>query len=258
MKVIYAGFSKCGTKTMAAALRELGMTVYDVMECYEYQRDAWATIFREGGSTEDFRGMFEGVDAVTDQPSCFFWEEIHKAYPDAKIIFSERKSEDDWWRSFHNQMRSADSFFEKFLARLSPSYHVFGRWMHGMMTCVFNKFQADSLFRTTKWNEMRSRMTYRHHNSYVKQNAPKDKFLHFDLADGWEPLCRFLGLPEPTTPFPHKNKNANLKNELQSPVITRMRAEMAVSFVLFAATASWASWRIAKLLKQHGFGSLAL
>merc|ERR1712002_1454087 len=89
MKVIYAGFSKCGTKSMAAALRELGMNVYDVMECYEHQRDAWAVVFRQGGSTEHFQRMFEGVDAVTDQPSCFFWEEIHKAFPDAKIIFSE-------------------------------------------------------------------------------------------------------------------------------------------------------------------------
>ena len=35
MKVIYAGYSKCGTKTMRAALTELGYEVYDFMENYE-------------------------------------------------------------------------------------------------------------------------------------------------------------------------------------------------------------------------------
>ena len=84
MKVIFAGFSKTGTKTMQAALTELGYNVYDFMEQYTYLGKEWAKIMTEGGTTEDFRRMFENVDAVTDAPAYYFWDESHKAFPDAK------------------------------------------------------------------------------------------------------------------------------------------------------------------------------
>lgn len=48
MKVIYAGFSKCGTKTMQRALQELDYTVYDFLENYEYLGNKWQKIFNEG------------------------------------------------------------------------------------------------------------------------------------------------------------------------------------------------------------------
>ena len=47
--------------------------------------------FREGGSTEDFRRMFANVDAVTDVPCVFFWEEILEAFPEAKVILGSRQ-----------------------------------------------------------------------------------------------------------------------------------------------------------------------
>ena len=85
MKVIVAGFSKTGTKTMCAALKELGYKVYDFLEHFQILGDKWTKILEEGGTTEDFRQMYEGVDAVTDTPAFYFWEELHKAYPNAKV-----------------------------------------------------------------------------------------------------------------------------------------------------------------------------
>lgn len=86
MKVIVSGASKTGTKSMAEALRLLDFTVYDYVENYAYLNKEWLKIVREGGSVDDFRRMYEGVDAVTDSPCNHFWEEIHKAFPDAKVI----------------------------------------------------------------------------------------------------------------------------------------------------------------------------
>ena len=85
MKVIVAGMPKTGTKTMKAALEELGFTVYDLLENFEHLNKDWQKIFNEGGTTEDFRRMFENVDAVTDVPGCYFWDEIYKAFPEAKV-----------------------------------------------------------------------------------------------------------------------------------------------------------------------------
>ena len=33
--------------------------------------------------------------------------------------------------------------------------------------------------------------------SEVRAHVPEDKLLVFDVRDGWEPLCKFLGVPVP-------------------------------------------------------------
>ena len=85
MKIIVAGFAKCGTKTLAAALRKLGYKVYDFMENYEFLGEEWSRIFKHGATVEGFREMYKDVDAVTDLPCAFYWEQLHKAFPDAKV-----------------------------------------------------------------------------------------------------------------------------------------------------------------------------
>lgn len=86
MKVIVAGYPKTGTKSMAAALTRLGFNVYDALENMVYLQDEYIKILGDGWTTEDFRRMYETVDAVCDMPACFFWDEIHKAFPDAKVM----------------------------------------------------------------------------------------------------------------------------------------------------------------------------
>lgn len=85
MKVIFAGMPKTGTKSMCAALTYLGYNVYDYMENCEFLSKEWTKILEEGGTVEDFRKMYENVDAITDVPGCIFWEEISEAFPDAKV-----------------------------------------------------------------------------------------------------------------------------------------------------------------------------
>ncbi|CAK8677577.1 unnamed protein product [Clavelina lepadiformis] len=85
MKVIVAGYGKTGTKTMYAALSELDYKVYDFYDHYWYHGDKWAKILSSSsGSIEDFKEMYQSVDAVTDGPPYLFWEEILQAFPDAK------------------------------------------------------------------------------------------------------------------------------------------------------------------------------
>ena len=39
---------------------------------------------------------------------------------------------------------------------------------------------------------------------------PASRLLVFDVAEGWEPLCRFLDVPVPDdVPFPHHNLRAD-------------------------------------------------
>ena len=47
---------------------------------------------------------------------------------------------------------------------------------------------------------------FRQHIEEVKKTVPADRLLVYDVKEGWEPLCRFLGVPIPEgVPFPHKN-----------------------------------------------------
>ena len=85
MKVILAGQSKTGTKSMATALQELGMNVYDALEHYVYLEKDWMKLLTRGGTVDDIRRMYQGVDAVTDVPVWYFWEEFLQAFPDAKV-----------------------------------------------------------------------------------------------------------------------------------------------------------------------------
>jgi hypothetical protein len=42
-------------------------------------------------------------------------------------------------------------------------------------------------------------------NQEVQDTVPADRLLVWSVSDGWEPLCEFLELPVPDTPFPHLN-----------------------------------------------------
>ena len=48
----------------------------------------------------------------------------------------------------------------------------------------------------------------------VKNAVPKNKLLVFQVSSGWEPLCEFLGLPQPKQPFPNVNDSASMKRTL--------------------------------------------
>ena len=51
----------------------------------------------------------------------------------------------------------------------------------------------------------RALVAYRRNNQLVRDTVPADRLLVFTPADGWAPLCRFLGVPVPATAFPRSN-----------------------------------------------------
>ena len=43
------------------------------------------------------------------------------------------------------------------------------------------------------------------HNAAVLREVPPERLLVFKVSEGWEPLCRFLGVDIPSTDFPRVN-----------------------------------------------------
>jgi len=254
MKVILAGYPKTGTKTMRAAFLELGFSNYDFPENCQYLRKDWMKIFTTGGTTEDFRRMFENVDTCTDMPCCYFWEEIHQAFPDAKIILTQRENEDIWWRSFKKQMATGDGFLFKILPYLSPTYYLFNKFLKKMSYVVFGTFGSEPWFGENVISEVILKGKYRRHNAHVLLNAPPNKLLVFKIEDGWGPLCEFLGLPQPDTPFPHSNRGAKITEEWMAkhPFFLGIQSEMSVTICSLLiggiAAACW-KWNLFGLIK---------
>ena len=46
---------------------------------------------------------------------------------------------------------------------------------------------------------------YDGHNADIKKLIPSEQLLVYDVREGWDPLCKFLGVPVPDEPYPNLN-----------------------------------------------------
>lgn len=57
---------------------------------------------------------------------------------------------------------------------------------------------------------------YNQHIADVKQAVPAERLLVFSVDQGWKPLCDFLTVPIPETPFPNVNDRAAIQETLRN------------------------------------------
>jgi len=69
------------------------------------------------------------------------------------------------------------------------------------------------------------------------QKAPKDKLLVFNVKDGWERLCKFLGVDVPDVPYPKKIVGGELMTMLmkEDQVMKRMVKETKITLSIACA-----------------------
>ena len=75
---------------------------------------------------------------------------------------------------------------------------------------------------------------------------PSAFFLHvqiFEAKQGWEPLCQFLGLPVPSSPFPRSNDTGSMLNILKALRVISLMALFGLPTVLGLAL-YWLSSRM--------------
>ena len=59
-------------------------------------------------------------------------------------------------------------------------------------------------------------------NEDVIKSVPADRLLVFDVKEGWEPLCRFLGVEVPKDrPFPRVNERAEMQKKVRTLRLVR-------------------------------------
>ena len=234
MKILCAGFSKTGTKSLAEALRILGFTVFDHLEHYEFHFNEWVDLYCEG-KIPDFVAMYKDIDAVIGLPASFWFEEIREAFPDTKVVLTLRDNEDVWVQSWEKQMDfsvNSDGFFRRFVLNLpfpiftGQSFHRhYLSFLYPSVTAAFGSMNPKSTPLAKK--------KYREHNQRVQAIILKEKLLIYNVKQGWKPLCEFVGCNVPDQDFPRKNVGLSLIKSFYSEGFQRLKRNVFFSVAIF-------------------------
>ncbi len=194
LSVIGAGFGRTGTLSLKLALEQLGLgPCHHMREVFQHPRLLRYWQDAAAGQPVDWEEVFAGYRSTVDWPSAHFWRELAAAYPQAKVILTVRP-EAAWWASFS---RTIPLLLQR-QAEI-PDPHVRGALALGTSIVV------EQTMRGRPDDEATARACYRQRIAEVMAEVAPERLLVFDVAEGWEPLCRFLALPVPDAPFPRTN-----------------------------------------------------
>lgn len=201
LSVIGAGFGRTGTESMKIALETLGFgPCHHMTEVIadSGQLRIWRSISR--GEEPDWEEAFAGFNSAVDWPSAFFWRELSKHYPDAKILLTLRSPE-----SWHASMEK--TIFKTL--RESTDKESIGI-----------RLIAERVFGGRLDDRDHAIAVYEENTAEVRAAFGDDRLLTYNIGDGWEPLCRFLVKPVPDVPYPHSNAAEDFTEKIR-----KLRAE---------------------------------
>ncbi len=202
LQIVGAAFGRTGTNSLKLALEQLGFGpchhMFEVRDHPE-QLPYWQAAAR--GELPDWDDVFAGYRACVDWPSARFWREIAAHYPDAKVLLTLRDAE-SWLASVHGTI-----------------YPVIQAWPtrepgHFRDTM---EMAEEIIVKQTFGGRLDDRdhalAVYRAHAEAVRRTIAPERLLAFDVKEGWAPLCAFLEVPVPDTPFPRTNTGEKFREE---------------------------------------------
>lgn len=196
MKVFCVGM-RDGSHSLMRALVRLGYgRIYSMGCAVQRYADlrAW-TLHATGRRALDFPAFFSSWDATKAHPAMLYPREMLAAFPEVKVILLLR--EDEAWFESYGRMYRAISFLGTRLWFL-PRCHA----VHGMIASSTFSILGPGL------PEHKQKVLAARQELYdtVRSLVPPERLLEFDVRQGWEPLCAFLGEPIPAEPFPWANR----------------------------------------------------
>ena len=213
MKLIGTGLPRTGTLSQKVALEMLGLA-----PCYHMvnvlgnldEAEQWRRAL-DGQAPWD--EVFDGYQATVDWPGSFFWRELIDYYPEAKVLLSvrdpdawERSMRNTIWGLFYDDVLMAD--LSRARARVDPKWNSYIEMMLGMWR------QSGLIADGADTSSESMQRAMEQFNQEVQATVPADRLLVWSVSDGWEPLCEFLELPVPDTPFPHLNDSSGFADRI--------------------------------------------
>ena len=193
LQVIGSGLGRTGTMSLKLALEQLGVgPCHHMVEVFANPQTVplWVAA---GAGKPDWEAIFDGYQSMVDYPGCRFWRELMAYYPDAKVIHSLRDP-DRWFESTQATIFAPDSGARNAVGPMGEFF--------GLVRGDFTGSLDDQAFMVDY---------FRRYTAEVVASVPKDRLLVFEASDGWAPLCAFLGVPVPKTPYPAENTRAEFQ-----------------------------------------------
>lgn len=193
LKVIGAGFGRTGTMSLKLALEQLGFgPCYHMVEVFKNpQAPQWWVDAADGNP--DWEKIFAGYNSTVDWPNATYYAELAEAYPDAKVILTERDPE-AWFAS------TQATIFDSEMPADSPSPFI----------QMFRKV-IGALFDHRMRDHDHVIEVFQRHNAEVRARIPAERLLVYEVAQGWAPLCGFLGVAVPDAPMPKVNSTEEFR-----------------------------------------------
>jgi hypothetical protein len=201
MEVVGAGFPRTGTSTLDDALTRLGFgPCHHAKDLIGRPEKVGQWLRAYAGERVDFRALLAGYRASTDAPGCFFWRELMDEFPQARVILCERDPQ-SWYASMSRTILRQDLFD----GPPDPSLADLRRLSGAMFEHVFGN----------RLDEAHLVEVFERHNAEVRRAVPAGRLLVYEVSQGWEPLCRFLGVDVPDEPFPWLNDSAQFVSRIE-------------------------------------------
>ena len=250
MEVIGVGMGRTGTLSLKLALEELGFGpcyhMREVMDRHDRIR-SWKRI--GDGAPADWDEVYRGFRSSVDWPGAAYWRELADAYPKAKLILTVRDA-DKWYDSalktiFRFPLRrhnAAQRFAYAFCSTVNPIALA----IPNMLDRVWNK-----IFDGRQMNGPEDRKAviaaFLQHNEEIKASVDAERLLVYEISEGWEPLCAFLDVPVPQTPFPQvweaqafiRDSDARVRKAIYQITAGSVAAVAVVALGVAAATRGW-------------------
>ena len=172
-----------------------------------------------------------------------------KMYPNAKVLLTVRDPV-KWHLSVKNTIRQALAFMKeswamapvRIMRRLFGSPGASATFTVNAPTYLGAKYPKGK-FGAVDAGEETAVQFFNDWKEQVINEVPSDRLLVFDVREGWDPLCKFLGVPKPDEPFPNVNDTKMMQTRLAgqkrvcysmwafSGVVIGLAAYMAMDFV---------------------------
>jgi len=209
LEVIGAGLSRTGTLSLKLALEQLGCgPCFHMLEFvkadYEPRRRLCEAAM--DGEAPEWEAIFAGFSSAVDMPACLYYRKLSRAYPLARVILT---------------VRDPTSWYRSSLATVwgdAPSGQTIaaGQGARGTTLQAANLREVGFDILEDPRNEALTTALFKRYSEQVKHDISPERLLVFDVEDGWEPLCAFLGVAVPPTPFPRENSAAEFQTNFGS------------------------------------------
>ncbi|KAF2789360.1 hypothetical protein K505DRAFT_253516 [Melanomma pulvis-pyrius CBS 109.77] len=223
MRILVLGMCRTGTTSISTALRKLGYTPHHMREVLVHPSEI--PLWQEAVNTTllppskrpakqrnappyaraEFDKLLGDYDVVADLPGAAFATQLIEAYPEAKVILTNRDFE-SWEKSMQN------SIWQLFTWKLFDVCRILNlSQMAPVMRLLHPIFYAHN---GNHYGGPVAREAYEKHYENVRALVPKERLLEFGPESDWESLCQYLDRAIPKEKFPHMDENKAMETQI--------------------------------------------